>query len=300
MRPIDIHAVQGSQSPVAKLALDPVQLQARLGLRFAELQGNLGDELFAFGELSDGTVLGFSRLIGDRHPGTDVIQYAGRPPRDVLTELLFETDITHGEVSWRAPSSDSDDGRLWARTVAEAYPYFLLHKRPGDPAPDLTQGLTIVRDPEDPDVHVLRHRGFVVHVRTRPTPRTRTGSGAYSEPDDPPSSIIDPGQWMFLASQWEATANELLQSYGPRVISVDEYWPLYHALLQLENTADEALRFLPSGVDEIPVRMFWTPLGLWMLRRNPNTFNRAELSAKSAQYKAAFAEFQRIYGPPPR
>ncbi|GAA3230717.1 hypothetical protein GCM10010532_065850 [Dactylosporangium siamense] len=297
---MELHQAVVAPWPVATLALEPAEVQTRLGLRFTEVPGNLGDELLAYGQLSDGTVLGFSRLIGHRRPGVDVSQYARRAPRDVLTELLFETGLSHDEVSWRAPSDDADDGRLWARTNAEAYAYFLLHRQPGDPHPDLTQNLTIVRDREDPDVRSVQFLDFIIHLRARPFPLTSIGTGSYSEPDDPPSGIIDPGGWMFLATQWEASANELLQAYGPRIISVDEYWAVYYPLLQLENTADEALRFLPPDVDEMPVRMFWTPIGLWMRRRNPHAFNRAVLSAKSTEYRTAFPEFLRIYGPPPK
>ncbi|MET7426483.1 hypothetical protein [Dactylosporangium sp. NPDC005555] len=294
---MELRAMEVERLPLATLTLEPVQLQARLGLRFTELPGNLGDELFALGQLADGTVLGFSRLIGYQRPGTDLYQYADRPPRDVLTELLFETDLTHDEVSWRVPADDSDDDRIWARSHPEAYAYILLHREPSDQSPMRLRDLDITRD--DQDVWSVRYPNIVVHIRPRTGPRLLGGVGVYSHPDDPPSGIIDPGGWMYLATEWEAAAGQLLQGFGPRAIDVREYWSVYDLLLQLLHLPEEALRFLPPDLDELPVRAFWTALGQWMLRRNPHAFNRAELTAKAAEYETTLAEFKRIYGPPP-
>ncbi|MFC4042099.1 hypothetical protein ACFO1B_27025 [Dactylosporangium siamense] len=280
---------------MAKLALEPQELQARTGLAFVEAESALGPVWFAFGQLADGTILGFNRLISDPNPGTEVSQFTDRPARDVLSELLFETDLSHDEVSWRA--SAEDDDRIWARTHPEAYAYILLHRAPGDRTPIAPRELDIVRD--DQDVWSVRHRDVVVHIRPRTGPAVPGGVGVYSHPDDPPSGIIDPGGWMYLASEWEAEAGRLLQGFGPRTIDAREYWSVYDLLLQLVGAPGEALRFLPPDLDELPVRAFWTPLGQWMLRRNPHAFNRAELTAKAAEYETTIAEFKRIYGPPP-
>ncbi len=109
MQPVELHAVQGTRTPVAKLVPEPPELQALLGLTFTQLDDNLGPVLFAFAELDDRTTLGFSRLIDDRHPGTDLYQYADRPPRDVLTELFFETGLGHDDVSWVAAAQAWED-----------------------------------------------------------------------------------------------------------------------------------------------------------------------------------------------
>ncbi|WP_344515097.1 hypothetical protein [Dactylosporangium maewongense] len=294
---MELHAVEGTRWPVAKLTLEPAELQARLGLRFSELDDNLGPVLFAFGQLDDGTVVGLSRLIDGREPGTDLYQFGDRPPRDVLSELLFETGLSYDEVSWVAAAEAWEDDRLWVRSRAEAYAYILLHVQPDDPTEDP------VRAAETFDVDgdwVVRYRDIVVHLQPRPNGQTPTGVGVYSHPEDPPSTVIDLGGWMFIASQAEAEARDLLLGFGPRAIDAREYWRVFDLLVQADGSATEAMRFLSPGVDELPVRAFWTRLGQWMLRQNPQAFNRGVLEAKSAEYRDAIEEFTRVYGAPPR
>lgn len=297
MQPMELQAVEGPRWPVAMLTLEPAELEARLGLRFSPLDDNLGPVLFAFGRLAGGTVVGFSRLIADPKPGTELHQFGNRQPRDVLTELLFETGLSHDEVSWVAAGGAWEDDRLWARSRAEAYAYILLHVQQDDPTDDP------VREAETFEVDgdwVVRYRDIVVHLQPRPNGQIPSGVGVYSHPEDPQSTVIDPGGWMFIASQAEAEARDLLLGFGPRAIDAREYWQVSDLLVQAAGSAAEALRFLSPGVDELPVRAFWTPLGLRMLRQNPHAFNRGVLEAKSAEYRTAIDEFTRVYGPPPR
>jgi hypothetical protein len=297
VQPMELHAVEGTRTPVAKLTLEPAQLQDRLGLRFSPLDDNLGSVLFAFGQLEDGTVVGFNRLLEDRNPGTELYQFGERPPRDVLTELLFETGLSHDEVSWVASGEAWEDDRLWVRSRAEAYAYILLHVQPDDPTDDPVRAAETVEVDGD---WVVRYRDIVVHLQPRPNGQPPSGVGVYSHPEDPPSTVIDPGGWMFIASQAEAQMRDLLVGFGPRAIDAREYWQVYDLLVQAAGSAGEALRFLPPGVDELPVRAFWTPLGQRMLRQNPHAFNRGVLEAKAVEYRTAIEEFTRVYGPPPR
>lgn len=294
---MELHAVEGTRWAVAKLTLEPAELQARLGLQFSQLDDNLGPVRFALGQLEGGTVVGFSRLIDDRKPGTDLYQFGDRPPRDVLSELLFETGLNHDEVSWVAAAQAWEDDRLWVRSRAEAYAYILLHTPLDDPTEDP------VRAAENFEIDgdwVVRYRDMVVHLQPRSNGQIPSGVGVYSHPDDPPSTVIDPGGWMFIASQAEAEARALLLGFGPRAIDAREYWLVYDLLVQAAGSATEALRFLSPAVDELPVRVFWTPLGQRMLRQNPEAFNRGVLAAKAAEYRDAIEEFTRVYGPPPR
>ncbi|MET7426482.1 hypothetical protein [Dactylosporangium sp. NPDC005555] len=262
MQAMEFHAVEGDSTPLAKLTLEPPELRERLGLRFLEVDSGLGPVLFAFGQLADGTVIGFSRLIGDeRYPGTELYQYAGRRPLDVLTELLFETGLDHDEVSWlTAPPLDEDE-LLWARSRAEADTYLRLQAafedRPEDPVEDAVDaevdGHPVVRC-HDVELHLLSPSGGTTQS----------------------SKIIDPGGWLAIAFQRAGSGQHR----------------------RAAEAVGEALRFLPPGTDRLPVRLFWTPVGLRTLRQHPHLFNRGALEATLAEYEAAAERSGQTYGSP--
>ncbi|MFC4042098.1 hypothetical protein ACFO1B_27020 [Dactylosporangium siamense] len=259
---MEFHAVEGDSTPLAKLTLEPPELQERLGLKFLEVDGGLGPVWFAFGQLADGTVIGFSRLIGDeRYPGTELYQYAGRRPLDVLTELLFETGLGHDDVSWLTAPPLGEDELLWARSRAEADTYLRLQAafqgRAGDPVEDAVEA--------EVDGHqVVRHHDVELHLLPASDGATQ------------PSNIIDPGGWLAIANQLAGSGQHRRAAEAVR----------------------EALRFLPPGTDRLPVRLFWTPVGLRMLRRHPHLFNRGALEATLAQYEAAAERSGRTDGSP--
>jgi hypothetical protein len=256
VQPMEFHAARtqlskGAHSEaLAKLTLEPPELHARLGLTFEEAESALGPVWFAFGQLSDGTILGFNRLIDDPHPGTEVAQYTRRRAPEVLAELLYETGLSHDQVSWLAGPPFDEDERLWARSRAEADLYLRLEaafqNQPEDPVEDATEA--------EVDGHpVVRHRNVEIYLLA-------PAGGA-----TPPSRIIDPGGWMRIALQFAGAA---------------QYRQAAEAVI-------EALRFVTPGKEDVPVRMFWTPVGLETLRQYPHLFNRGALEAKLAEYEAA-------------
>ncbi|MFC4037054.1 hypothetical protein ACFO1B_01345 [Dactylosporangium siamense] len=254
---MDFHAVQGSDTALAKLVQEPAELEARLGLTFLEVDSQLGPSLFAFGQLADGTVIGFNRLISlDRHPGTELYQYADRRPVDVVTELLFETGLSHDDVSWMTAPPLAEDERLWARSRAEADTYLRLQHPQGcpvDPVEVPVDGHTVLRCGD-------------IEIYLRPPPDRHDPV--------PPSTITDPGSWLSVAFELDAAA----------------------AHREAAEAVREALRFLPPGADELPVRMFWTPLGLRMLRQHPGQFSRAALQARLAALEAAARQVEHAHG----
>lgn len=108
MEPVDIDPPRGPLEPVARLTVDKMELERRFGLRFVPVENDLAPAVLARARLSDGTLVGFARLLHDTASGVEVWQYAEREPRDVLIQLLDETGLTHEQVAWLcAPRSPS-------------------------------------------------------------------------------------------------------------------------------------------------------------------------------------------------
>ena len=85
---------------LAKLGLEPADLEARWGLRFEPVENDLGPATLALIRLSSGTIIGFARVETVRDPGVEVYQYGYRLPSVVLAELLAETGLEPTELTW--------------------------------------------------------------------------------------------------------------------------------------------------------------------------------------------------------
>src|SRR6185369_17167938 len=58
----------GALEPVGKLAAEPDELTARLGLDFGPVEDGLGDAVLATARLGDGTLVAFTRLLNSPFP----------------------------------------------------------------------------------------------------------------------------------------------------------------------------------------------------------------------------------------
>jgi hypothetical protein len=297
VKALDADTPRDDITPLAKLTLEPAEVESRFGLRFTPVANDLGPATLALARLSTGTIVGFARLEHDRVPGVDVYQFTDRRPREVLAELLYETGLTHDDVSWVNGGLSEEDYLLWARTYAEAHLYILLHVPVGDPAPDpvVEKDIDVAGDGA-----IVRHRDIEVHVRGRARnfPGWGIGNRVYSYPDDAPSTIIDAGTWWWVAHRIAEEIKVLLETYGAPPLDAQQYATVLDCLHAAANTAEEVLKFLPADAEQVPVRAFWTPFGQAVLRQKPAVFfGRDSLEAVAHEYREAVTAFERLYGP---
>jgi hypothetical protein len=291
VEPVDIDTPRPAPEAVAKLTVNAANLEVGFDLTFTSVENDLSPAHLALARLSDGTLVGFSELEYDNEVGVDVVQYGDAAPRDVVTVLLYDTGMSHDDVRWIA-SGPGGDNRMWARTFGEAYLYFLMHS-PRDWSDE--EVLDAIQSTVVGDDTVMRFGGAELWVRRRGV--WDTEKPTYSLPDDPPSTIIDAGVWLMLANRSAQAAMQLLNEYRGEPMDDDLLLEIEENLLRAAAAIGETLKFLPPGVEVIPVKACWSAGGLPIYRQAPEMFRRATLEIAAAEYRQAVVNFRDSYGP---
>jgi hypothetical protein len=291
VEPVDIDTPRGALDAVARLTVDPVDLELWFDLRFTPVEDDLSPSVLALARLADGTLVGFAQSESDRG-SANVVQYAEREPRDVLIQLLYETGLTHEQVSWIAGPRGVHDPRMWARTFSEAYLYFLMHAGKEYTDEEVLGG---VQSSLVGDDTVMRFAAIELWVPPRQgwAPPDKP---TYSDPEDPPSTIIDAGLWVSIANSSANTGVELLNEYGSGPIDDNLYAEIEENIVRAASAFDESLKFVPPGADMIPVTACWSARGLQNYRETPEAFRRETLERLGAEYRQAIGTFRRRYG----
>ncbi|MFC7528578.1 hypothetical protein [Actinoplanes sp. GCM10030250] len=119
------------------------------------------------------------------------------------------------------------------------------------------------------------------------------GDDEFSGPADPPSQLLDPGEWWLAAT----TLGQLTEQLGNAVDPAEAWrdpvaWDEMTALLARCATAvDEVVKFIPDGTDRVPAEEFRTATGRNALRGDPAAFERSVLVTARAERAALLAEF---------
>jgi hypothetical protein len=103
VEPVDIDTTRGAPEVIARLTVEQADMELRSGLRFTPVANDVSPAVMALARLSTGTLVGFAKLEYDPVGGVELVQFSEREPRDVLTELLAEGDLTFDQVSWLLP-----------------------------------------------------------------------------------------------------------------------------------------------------------------------------------------------------
>ena len=114
-------------------------------------------------------------------------------------------------------------------------------------------------------------------------------------PDDEPSHLIDPGEWLGVADLFEANARAELTS-GDIVVD-DQLTAIFYLLSGALAATGEVIKFLPPGARRIPEDAFRSQSGRALFELTPDRFTRVELERTLAEREGALAEFDRVYGP---
>jgi tetratricopeptide (TPR) repeat protein len=297
VEPVDIDTPRGTPEVIAKLAVDTMDLELWLDLRFSPVENDSAAAILALGRLSNGTLVGFAKLGYDPvDPGVELLQFGRREPRDVLVETLFETELKHDQVSWQLPPrAEQDDPRRWARSVGEAFLYFLRNAGPAGGTDAEVLDAIQTRYFVDGENRVMRLGETELWVPAEPADLP-PGPHVYSAPSQGPSTLIDAGEWVLLAHQSGQQAVQLMQEYGQEL---DEalYFEIDENLTRAAAAFDEAHKFLPAGGDAIPVAACWSALGLQVYREGAALFQRSSLEEQRGKYREALEYVRSTFGP---
>lgn len=97
----------GDSRPLAVLTAEPVVLEARRGLRFAEGLDDLDRFRYAVLDLPGAIRVWFSKHHGDPNPGTVVRIDAAADPTAARTRLTTSLKLGEGDVLWWAPDTEA-------------------------------------------------------------------------------------------------------------------------------------------------------------------------------------------------
>jgi hypothetical protein len=108
-------------------------------------------------------------------------------------------------------------------------------------------------------------RQFTFQMPTEP--RLPSDEVSFGGPE--PSELIDPGEWLALASRTAGRGEAATRE----------------ELLIAAASLDEVLKFVPDGADVVPPQAFRTDDGREAYAREPYSFDRESLGAVAAHYR---------------
>ncbi len=180
-----------------------------------------------------------------------------------------------------------------ARTFGEAHIYMDLHPCACGSAQFRRGGMEVLAS-DDTHGLVVRYAGpcdgcgrprdFRFRLPNRPGVPPESPY-LLSYPEDGPSRVLDPGDWVATAVAYGAWAEEVAAADG--VAEED----IVKLLTVAAAAVDEALRFLPPGAGAVPPDAFWTPTGQEVYRLDPDLFRRDRLVRERADRWARLGEF---------
>lgn len=86
-------------------------------------------------------------------------------------------------------------------------------------------------------------------------------------PDDEPSQLLDPGEWLVVADGYEERAAETHDRTRAREF-----------LASAAAATDEVLKFVPDGADEVPVSALWRDSSLELYLSARHRFRASDLA----------------------
>ncbi|GAB2934354.1 hypothetical protein GCM10027280_22690 [Micromonospora polyrhachis] len=112
----------------------------------------------------------------------------------------------------------------------------------------------------------------------------------FSYPEDGPSELLDPGQWVAVSQAYAVLADEMLAALAMMADPEGEdngavgepdptEWEAVVTMLTMSVYAlDEVVKFLPPGVEELPGSACWSANGHEVRRTSPEWFRRTYLA----------------------
>ncbi|MFG1889042.1 hypothetical protein ACGFIR_14360 [Micromonospora sp. NPDC049051] len=243
-----------------------------------------------------------------------------------------EPDVVPASVPVDAPTDISDDGSvaapsgqesppaansspLPARTYAEIHTYLDTHPCQCGSV-EFPRGQMAVLSSDESGVVVGydgpcddcgRSRDHVFRLPRRP------GSPPgdpyrFSHPEDGPSELLDPGEWVAVSQAYGVVADTVLAAMttaavdeggdSGEVVEPDpaDLEAVVTMLTMSIDALDEVARFFPPGVEELPSGMLWTANGHEVRSTSPEWFRRAYLAEQRSRRHQQLTSFTERYG----
>ncbi|MGW2159550.1 hypothetical protein [Nonomuraea sp. NPDC001699] len=176
------------------------------------------------------------------------------------------------------------------RSLVEAYVYIDLVAHSG--LPGASRNATVSQDPENLRVR-LDDVEVVVPVEAERAARetgATFGTGL--------SELLDPGQWVLIATTYASRALEegLFYAVGPA--SPERYDSVATGWLFAADAVAEALKFFPPEAAELPPDDFWSDLGRTVRETEPERLTRQKLEDDLAFYRKSLDDFEGLHTRP--
>ncbi|WP_433221057.1 hypothetical protein [Microtetraspora malaysiensis] len=109
------------------------------------------------------------------------------------------------------------------------------------------------------------------------------------------SELIDPGQWVLIATTYARRALEAALFFAADPSSDERYMGIVADWRFAADAVGEALKFVPDDADALPEAWFWTESGREAHEREPARFTRVRMESDLAYYRAALDDFVRLH-----
>ncbi len=110
------------------------------------------------------------------------------------------------------------------------------------------------------------------------------------------SELIDPGQWVLVATTYARRALEGALYFAADPSSAERFDEVASGWRFAAEAVAEALKFFPGGEDELVPDDFWTPAGRSLRESEPHRLTRRKLEKDLAFYRESLADFRRRHG----
>lgn len=239
-------------------------------------------------------------------PAESIRSERGRSVFDVMPERFTVEQLAEQRDAYRQLAGEPvpQHRPLRARTFAEAILFMDL--RPCVCRDSAFDRDVIWEDFPDEGLQLVTYAGACVSCE-RPRKFTfilplvdQAEEDAFSTPAQPPSELLDAGEWWIASVAIGGLAEAIAEAVDPTTTWLDrDSWEEMASLLARSVTScDEVLNFIPDGTDRVPEDAFRTATGRNALRADPAVFDRSVLVTARAERAARLAEFTTAHPEP--
>jgi len=112
------------------------------------------------------------------------------------------------------------------------------------------------------------------------------------------SELIDPGQWILIAATYTSRALEGALFYAADPSGDHSYESVEADWRFAAGAVEEALKFFPPGVAELPADALWTESGRSVYESEPDRLTRRKLESDRAFYRQSLDDFRSLHAEP--
>ncbi|MEU6711258.1 hypothetical protein ABZ897_07215 [Nonomuraea sp. NPDC046802] len=110
------------------------------------------------------------------------------------------------------------------------------------------------------------------------------------------SELIDPGQWVLVASTYANRALEGGLFYAGEQADAERFEGVAADWRFAADAVAEALKFFSPDYAELPPDAFWSEMGRSLRESEPERLTRAKLESDLALYRRGLDDFLRLHG----